>query len=426
MALESPTTTDEKYGLIGLRTRFGDGSCFACVAGGSRLNGRVLPGRARKWSFGRDEECPHSNEKQRDAPQESAYVKVTHHDIIVPHRLARPRRLKEMKWTKNSLWFMGAVLALSITIALTAFVYTADNSGASAEYWKWRIQMMGAERAYDKLAVSVADASLIVQHRRAHLFGEALYAIEGMDGALICDDRFYYGCFHQLIGEAVAEHGLSVASKLASVCEKALPDSDACFHSIGHGLVNLLGYEPELLEESVRTCGTLPDPRQFCLSGVFMEYALRTLLQPEGNVRPVENGDRHDVCDNLLNPTIRVSLWCVFWLPTWWSANHLTYPMQGLECRRYEGERFIACIEGIGKMTVFDAKPSPEFTERACRSATTHEQEHVLCVSSAAYQLAFSGHYDMASQMCDLLSNDADVSLCTLYATKKRMVPHVD
>ncbi len=331
-----------------------------------------------------------------------------------------------MKRTPYFLRYVGAALAFFLVVWLGIFAYTTQNPGTSAAYWKVRIALVGAERAYGELAVSIAGMPLIVQHRRAHRFGEALYAREGVDGAVVCDKRFFYGCFHQLIGEAIAEHGVAVASDLAAVCARALPDVSACFHSIGHGLLNFFGYDEESLNDALQACRTLNDPKAFCSSGVFMEYVLRTMLQPETEALPIESGGRHAVCDSLSNLSSRERLWCIFWLPTWWAANHVSYPAQGLECRRYRAEELSTCIEGIGKMTVFDAKPSPDFTGRACRSATRSQQEYVSCVSAAAYELAFSGYDEAASDMCTLLSVSEEWSLCAQYAAKERMAPRVD
>lgn len=321
--------------------------------------------------------------------------------------------------------FILAVCAAMLTLVCVHW-YMARNPGTSVEYWKFRMWLVGAERAHEELAASLADVPLILQHRRAHNFGAALYARLGPEGASVCDRRFFYGCFHQLIGEAVAEYGVSASAHIADVCERTLPDPSACMHSIGHGLLDSSGYTQHGLGDALRTCAPLSDPRGFCASGVFMEYNLRTMLQPEEDVRPLEPGNTYAVCDDLSNPSERETLWCIFWLPTWWAANHVSYPEQGVWCRRYSGAQLGSCIEGIGKMTVFAVKPSARFTAAACSSATVERGEYVACVSAAAYELAFSGLHEEAQQTCAVLTNESEAALCAQYAAQKRMTPDVD
>ncbi len=157
-----------------------------------------------------------------------------------------------------------------------------------------------------------------MQHTEAHIFGGALYATEGLNGISTCDARFSSGCFHEFIGRAIADDGLSVVTQLNTVCT----NKGGCQHGIGHGLISYLGYSPEDLTKSIAICAGLPGEEMLdgCMGGSFMEYNMRTMLQvSNGAVRPATSTkDLLDPCDRFSGEAQRS---CMLYQPQWWSVS---------------------------------------------------------------------------------------------------------
>ncbi len=220
--------------------------------------------------------------------------------------------------------------------------------------WEMLIEQQGAEKAYVQLGIFTAHDDTNEQHDEAHRFGGALYTRAGLEGFSVCDEQFSYGCFHEFIGRAIAQHGPSVVASLNERCLQT-PDFLKCQHGVGHGLISWAGYEEKNLMQALEQCATLErsDPIGGCPGGVFMEYDLRTMLGAEGEVRPGSRGDLADVCARVPNAFKNA---CAYWRPQWWhelffdgSRTPATYRTLGSLCDAFEKERgnYRACIEGF-------------------------------------------------------------------------------
>jgi hypothetical protein len=218
------------------------------------------------------------------------------------------------------------LIALAAAVVIVCGVYSSptlwakDVSTQSASvygkeeaFWVSRIQAVGAEAAYVELAREVQQVDAHEQHSVAHIFGGALYRAVGSQGISVCDSRFYYGCFHEFMGHAIVERGVSVIKDIAAQCAALMGErGEACRHGIGHGILLTLGYTVDDLLKSLDLCSQLPQQESIggCYSGVFMEYNL-----PEGeNPRPLVGGDYFAPCDALSDYQDA----CVFSAPRWW------------------------------------------------------------------------------------------------------------
>src|SRR6185436_7584448 len=122
--------------------------------------------------------------------------------------------------------------------------------GASAfsieeeQYWKEQIASEGGLSAYRDFSKIVANDPPSSQHRQAHEFGGLLYKVEGIAALSVCDLQFSMGCFHEFLGQAISDQGISVIDTLAHECSKLDQFTQGgCFHGIGHGIQAWLGYE---------------------------------------------------------------------------------------------------------------------------------------------------------------------------------------
>jgi hypothetical protein len=125
---------------------------------------------------------------------------------------------------------------------------------------------------------------------------------------------FSSGCFHEFIGRALHEHGEGILSEMDTYCKTTVFD---CQHGIGHGLVTYSGYDYEDLLKALDLCKNLgtTDIRDGCFGGIFMEYNIRVMLEPDSGIRTQEGGEAPDaLC--LLVPEFSKQA-CYFWLAQW-------------------------------------------------------------------------------------------------------------
>jgi hypothetical protein len=281
-----------------------------------------------------------------------------------------------------------AVLAVFVAWNLDRSQY---NPSASYQekfaYWKTRIHAVGGGRAYEEMALELKGFVHGMQHYETHLFASALYSEEGIHGVAVCDERFDYACVHQLVAEALLEHGIGSLNEIIEVCN----GGPACRHSIGHGVLALMGYTFPDLEKAVSMCAALPNKVyvQGCYGGVVMEYNLRRLLGDAQSIRTIGE-DWFEPCDQLSKSAQRV---CYFWQPMWWKTQ-LSSSDQSLSQSSIEdmGELCLtildkdlrnACIEGVG-MSVLNAARTTNDGVSACAYVSPNTRDQALCSTSIA------------------------------------------
>lgn len=296
-------------------------------------------------------------------------------------------------------------------------------------FWENEIHKLGGAKAYEVFADSVANFPPTMQHQDAHVFGGALFQVEGTPGLSVCDSRFSFGCFHEFLGEAIASLGLTVVTQLDEDCFQTLgPQGLGCQHGIGHGLLAYLGYSNQDLFKALDICKGLPgiDPIGGCYGGVFMEYNLQTMLGTEGRIRKVENGDMQFPCDSvdtLYKPA------CYFWQPQWWrqflrnygvTDNDAAYAQVGVWCSQAPAAYQRDCYEGIGNNIPADANFDGDVARQLCVDSTSDPFDQLYCRSFAADSLFVGGAGAKGDSMalCEGLSASAYQD-CAAYAENK-------
>lgn len=333
---------------------------------------------------------------------------------------------------------MRALIATGgvVAILVIAWFATADDRGEAlpqmsvAEriaYLQEEIRRDGGVQTYDALADNIQDLDFGAQHVWAHAFGAALYAIEGIDGIGVCDDRFVFGCFHQFLGDAIHERGIESIASLNDKCFGILVTTPlSCQHGIGHGVLSYEGYDDVALMRALKVCETLRgnDAIGGCYGGVFMEYNIRTMLLDKAEPRAY-TGNPFVPCDALNDPFIRP---CIYWQPQWWTQTVVrTTPPQdafrtmGEYCRAFSSDVALrrTCIEGIGNVVIREANYDADMVRELCDAAGETVAEKVRCRSVGANHFGLQDDMKQALQVCDDLSGNERV-YCLTYAHNKQ------
>lgn len=294
------------------------------------------------------------------------------------------------------------------------------------DYWKERIQAVGASAAYDEFAESVVDAAPTAQHSAAHYFGAALYAALGLEGLSVCDDRYVWGCFHELIGRVISERGPSVVKDLTAQCDSfAGFHRNECLHGFGHALQAWFGYEHADLVQALEACdeyvpGSGDDLMNGCYTGVFMEFDMRTMtgLGPEG-YRWSEPEEVYVLCASVpskFRPTCAASAvqsWII-------SASDPVFTPElfgnfGALCRGF-GDRELVddCYLGLGSHLPITDRPADEIIS-LCSAISDNDRDRLLCRGSSAANSRITRE-GPSLEICEGLADSA-LGYCRAYAT---------
>jgi hypothetical protein len=205
------------------------------------------------------------------------------------------------------------------------FFSSERRSYAESEtFWEGSLRTNAMESTSEQFA-ALENIDPAYGHEIAHALGEALYNTEGYEGIAACGPQFLYGCYHQLLGIALAKEGRAILPAVDAACKKKpVSERFSCNHGVGHGMIGMSGYERVGLSQALSECESLDasDPRQPCMDGVFMEYNMRELAATNSNnlanVRPYETARRYDPCDTLERTYQKA---CYFELPPWWMSS---------------------------------------------------------------------------------------------------------
>lgn len=284
---------------------------------------------------------------------------------------------------------MLGVLAL---LAAGAWWFTAEPGAATDE--RGRIAALfdayDSREAYEHLKETYKSSDQPGQHNAAHIFGEFLYAEEGLDGFAICDAAFGFGCFHTFIAAAIAEHGEDVIKTLDETCVETFGEQAlGCFHGIGHGLLSYEGYRTEDVVRALGLCEGLSWKRPLggCSDGVFMENNFRVMeSDPKDRNRAFMIDERHEPCISVPGQFREA---CYFSQPGWWGqSSERTQKEIATWCTEASSEPLQrACFRGVGyaeaPFVQFDAQKGNAY----CDSLPTSQKGRLWCREGLAWAL---------------------------------------
>lgn len=331
---------------------------------------------------------------------------------------------------------LSGMIAAMFLLDGSASVFRSAEQAPSSPYAE-HIRTSGGAAAYAAFAEEVEPFSAARQHSKAHEFGAALYATEGIEGLRVCDSRFSYGCFHEFLGRAIAEHGLGFVPELNQGCIEALVKSPlSCQHGVGHGILAYLGYDEDALRSALDECRDLPhnDPIGGCYGGVFMEYNLQIMLGVDARLRqPEESKDLYEPCSSLPE---EYAPSCIFWQPQWWhsalfngASTTEAFATMGEHCAVIAGgspSLSRTCFEGIGNIVTPAAQFDAARSAQLCDSVSTEPLERLYCRSLAANSLSGGGAgvKGKGEAICDGLEGEYR-SYCLAYARNEANILQV-
>lgn len=307
------------------------------------------------------------------------------------------------------LSFVGAALTLA---AAGLFFLPASQEQVrerTPHEWELRMREVGPAEAYEEFKKGYADAPFEDQHGNAHLIGDLLYRIAGIDGLSVCDESFAFGCYHSFFGAFLADHGTASVNELAEACREKFGDADTgCTHGIGHGIMEALGRENllealELCEASGQT-----NPLYGCTSGLFMEYNDAIVVDESGIRAEVRRpgGDLREPCRSGVPERHKAS--CYYELALWW--RHLfgdDFEKVGNLCGTVEEDAYRdLCYRGWGTTVAENSSYAAENVVRIC-GLIQDEEGAAWCASGAALRFVGTGeHRAEAEKLCARLSGE--------------------
>lgn len=335
----------------------------------------------------------------------------------------------------RGLW---AVIAIVVLLGITAalygiqpyesaniFDYSNEDREAAKIYFMYRIGSVGAREAYKEFAASMRSVPVDRQHVFAHVFGEALYDSDGIEGFKTCDLQFMYGCFHELMGRAITENGLEIVPDIYDICTHTPdPRPFACLHGIGHGIIASLGYTSGELGAALGACDSIVDSElvYWCHSGVFMEYNQQSMLGTSFVRDPEAEESIYEPCGDLQDEYQQP---CLFEQPQWWHRALFggdntpeTFSKLGEFCERGGLSPLLVrtCFEGVGNITSPTAGYNPDQTRSLCEASSRDPLNQLFCKSMAALSFSSALHDAGAAEKVCAELEDEGFAFCSAYA----------
>ena len=326
-----------------------------------------------------------------------------------------------MQHLKGKLWVVGLFFSVILILMSAAFfifsvempnkIGNEEDLNEQANLWRWQIQNIGGDAAYEKLKVIYIDRTPQEGHNISHLFGDALYKHEGDEGLKVCDNNFAFGCYHGFLSAALTARGLEVVPELNEACMNKNGKSETgCRHGIGHGLLEYLG--PEELEQALKICSSLQEVTSLgCTQGVFMEYNRPGLNTQFLGLRKLERQD--DVYEPCASLPEMFKESCFYEQSQWWvGVFQKDYQKVGLLCKglEVEGERE-NCFFGVGISAAERSGYDVGSTINNCNQMPEIEDQ-VDCRSAAVWVFEASQKYrDSAQSICKNLP-DPYINVC--------------
>ena len=282
--------------------------------------------------------------------------------------------------------------------------------------WGERIETIGAQGAYGEFKETYKSLKSTDQHRMAHVFGEILYMYAGIDGVSVCDEAFFFGCYHSFLGTALQYEGLVVLPSLNELCNRDAESERDCQHGIGHGVLTFLGYRFPNLVQALERCFSLRFYPEWCFGGVFMEYNFQTMLADEGRVRVFQTDKPFYPCielDQAFRPA------CYFSQPQWWlkvlkgSAKE-RFGQIGNLCKKLEKEDQKYCFSGSGDIAGVLADYDVEKAISLCESLSTFDGSFFCRAEAARVFFTQSKTKSFVYLLCENIDSSRKQSCLTI------------
>lgn len=310
---------------------------------------------------------------------------------------------------------VAAYLFYSKSLSNSQKANFTDISGKRS-YWEEKIRTMGAQKAYDLFKKKNNQNHPGVQHYVAHVFGEALYNIEGSGGIAVCDSTFSYGCFHSFFSEAIADEAdelMKIAQDFNEECIKKYgPLGLGCQHGIGHGIMQYLG--PSRLDEALEVCLKIQTlAYRGCSMGVFMEHFLATIIEGEKVFtikRDLDKNNPFYPCEEIKQQFKKS---CYFQLGQWLvRVPGLGVQSKGKLCHAIKNrEHKQSCFLGLGLMIAAITEFDKDLGLGKCKEMPDIDGQ-IFCVAGLSSGFYVNNKAAQFQDICSTLSDDKK-QICT-------------
>jgi len=288
--------------------------------------------------------------------------------------------------------------------SLTSLPDSQFNSSLIRKQIGNSIRITGAAKTYDQVKNRLSTVDNARQHSVAHIFGELLYTIEGLEGISVCDSSFGFGCYHSFFGRAISEKGESIVKELDKVCVDSYgPMGLGCPHGIGHGLGEYFG--PEKIDRQLEICDSLTWKGRFlgCKGGVFMEYYTPIVTENDTvttTVRPYEQANPYGVCPRV-EPKFQPA--CFLELTGWWErVLEKDYTNIGKLCDSITDPiNRESCLLGVGYAAVQSNGYDIEQSMDICKTMPD-DDSIMLCRAGASWSFFANPQFrDQSKKVCE-------------------------
>ncbi len=333
-----------------------------------------------------------------------------------------------MKLTKIKItaFIIGSILLIVIGILGTTFFSKKniiDNNSlprVTNSSYDYRVEKALLESKFKSLSgkdlyklfkVRYSQIDQTKVHSLAHWIGTEIYTYSGMDGLLICDEAFSYGCYHGFFIKAFEKEGKDLYQSGDKYCfgDGSQPlKYGGCIHGLGHGVLYLNGYDLKGLNGALKDCESLSSESSIigCNNGVFMEYNTRTMQSldtGEAQLRPLNSNNPLEPCNQIETKYIND---CFYEQPAWWSGVYFNDFKKMVELCEGVVEKTAKenCFGGVGRMIPVVDQYQGNKVKEVCMSISS-EGYQSYCIEKSIEVLLGMGKQDSMG-FCDLLSTD--------------------
>ncbi len=298
-----------------------------------------------------------------------------------------------MLFQRHHFQIFALLVFLVFVSAIGFFVVTAEKKNESGvndlrDDMHGSIKRLGGESAYEAFKSTFKGSGPEREHNAAHLFGESLFGVLGLQGISVCDSEFNFGCYHGFFSVSVKQEGLSIVPNLDTECKSSLRSS-ACQHGLGHGILEFLGHKN--IHKALETCRLTdqPDPIAGCTSGVFMEYNVPLILNGTNyTVSPRPLGDPEEPYALCAEVAERFRGSCFHELAQWWNQVYKgNFERMGSLCGAVQDDlNRYQCFSGIGNIAGSAAAYDSEGAIALCKKMPTFGLN--ACLENAAWSFS--------------------------------------
>ncbi|MCI0565849.1 hypothetical protein L0Y46_01485 [bacterium] len=261
----------------------------------------------------------------------------------------------------------------------------------------------GVREALERLAS--LEQELGDCHNSAHYLGRFAYELFDEKAFSSCSVSCHSGCYHGAIEAYFKKNGTEdIEKKLNVLCQTDDNDflNHQCIHGIGHGLMAWAGYD---IFSALESCDTLPEKKESCYSGVFMENSVGSLDEGgEHYTRYLDDSDPHYPCNALEEP---YGTHCYFYQTLQMYRVLGNFGKVAKECSSLDSSyKRNLCFESMGRDVNSFAPGNLSRVVSDCMTAP-RDEEKAWCFMGAAQDLFWDpAGEDEARSLCGLLSGD--------------------